>query len=79
VNKLGNLIGKITASFKDSLAPSKPAISSQRTFGFSVRIAPSNPARNFFFSESYLSSSSSSSFFLPPPPPTGTGFFLFCF
>jgi len=40
VNKLGNLIGKITASFKDSLAPSKPAISSQRTFGFSVRMAP---------------------------------------
>lgn len=40
VNKWGNLIGKITASFKASLAPSKPATSSQRTLGFSDNIAP---------------------------------------
>lgn len=40
VNKCGNLIGKITASFKDSLAFSKPATSVHSTFGFSITIAP---------------------------------------
>jgi hypothetical protein len=40
VNKWGNFIGKMTASFKASLAASRPAISDQRTFGFSLKIAP---------------------------------------
>lgn len=40
VKRWGNLIGRITASLIASFAPSNPATSSQRTFGFSVRIAP---------------------------------------
>ena len=39
-NKWGNLMGKITASLSASLAPSSPAISSHRTFGFSDNMAP---------------------------------------
>ncbi|ANB14951.1 hypothetical protein AWJ20_2568 [Sugiyamaella lignohabitans] len=40
VNKCGNFTGRITASLSASLAPSKPAISSHRTLGFSERMAP---------------------------------------
>jgi hypothetical protein len=40
VNNLGNLIGKITASLRASLAASKPATSSHLIFGFSVKIEP---------------------------------------
>lgn len=40
VKRWGNLIGKITASLRESLAPSKPATSSHFTLGLSVRIAP---------------------------------------
>jgi len=41
VNRWGNLIGRMTASFSASLAPSKPATSSHLMFGFSIIIAPS--------------------------------------
>jgi hypothetical protein len=37
----GNLMGRMTASFKAFLAPSRPATSSHCTFGFSRTIAPS--------------------------------------
>ena len=40
VNKWGNLIGRITASFRASLAADNPATSSHFTFGFSITIAP---------------------------------------
>lgn len=40
VNKCGNLIGRMTASFSDSLAFSNPATSLHLTFGFSITIAP---------------------------------------
>jgi len=49
----------MTASYKDFLAFSNPAISSHLTFGFSVTIAPSNAPLNL---------SLSSSFPFPPPP-----------
>jgi hypothetical protein len=39
VNKSGNLIGSITASFKEFLAVSNPDISFQETLGLSVTIA----------------------------------------
>src|SRR6266851_1781489 len=57
VNKWGNLMGKMTASFNASLAISSPATSSQRTFGLSTRIALVRPARSFFTSGSPSSSS----------------------
>lgn len=59
VNKCGNLIGNITASFNASLAASKPATSDHFTFGFSITIAPSSFACNFFFSGSSPSESES--------------------
>src|SRR6267378_3092727 len=59
VNRCGNLIGRITASFSDSLATSSPATSSQRMFGLSTRIALVRPARSFFTSGSWSPSSSS--------------------
>lgn len=40
VNRWGNLIGRMTASFKASLAPSSPATSFHFTFGFSITMAP---------------------------------------
>src|ERR1700733_4339431 len=40
VNKLGNFVGKITASCNEILAPSSPATSSHLTSGFSEIIAP---------------------------------------
>lgn len=42
VNKWGNLIGKMTASFNASFAASKPATSDHFTCGFSTTIASSN-------------------------------------
>lgn len=40
VNRCGNLIGRMTASFSASFAPSRPATSSHLTSGFSITIAP---------------------------------------
>lgn len=40
VNKCGNFIGKITASFNESFAASNPATSSHLIFGVSVMMAP---------------------------------------
>lgn len=62
VNKWGNLIGNMTASFRASLAASSPATSDHLTCGFSTTMAPSNLPCNFFFSGS--SSSSELSLFL---------------
>lgn len=39
VKRCGNLIGRMTASFRASLADSSPAMSSHFTFGFSCRMA----------------------------------------
>lgn len=64
VKRCGNLIGKMTASFKASLAPSSPATSSHLMLGLSVRIAPVKAPRNFLDSGS--SSSSSESLCHPP-------------
>jgi hypothetical protein len=47
VKRCGNLIGKITASFSDSLADSNPATSSHLTFGVSITIAPENTKQLF--------------------------------
>jgi hypothetical protein len=55
----GNLIGRITASYKVFFANSKPATSSHFTFGLSVTIAS--------FKEFYSLSSSSSFIFLNLP------------
>mmetsp|Transcript_16391 Transcript_16391/g.40867 ORF Transcript_16391/g.40867 Transcript_16391/m.40867 type:complete len:209 (+) Transcript_16391:1154-1780(+) len=66
VKNWGNLTGRMTASFRASLAPSSPATSSHLTFGFSDRMAPVSPALSLSFS---LSSS------FPPPAP---GFRTFC-
>lgn len=66
VKSCGNLIGRMTASFSASFAPSKPAISSQLTFGFSITIAPDNRSCNFLFSESF-SESESDPFETEPP------------
>jgi hypothetical protein len=52
-------MGRITASFKASFAESNPAISSHRTFGFSVKMAEVNADRSRFFSESFFSESES--------------------
>lgn len=52
VKRVGNFSGKITASFNDAFAPSKPAISSHLTLGVSVNIAWRRPARSFLVSES---------------------------
>jgi len=59
VNRWGNLMGNITASFNDALAPSRPATSSHLTCGLSDKIAPESPALNFFVSGSTSPSSSS--------------------
>mmetsp|Transcript_63686 Transcript_63686/g.127952 ORF Transcript_63686/g.127952 Transcript_63686/m.127952 type:complete len:232 (+) Transcript_63686:139-834(+) len=72
----GNLLGRITASFSASLAPSNPATSSHLTLGFSVTMAPSSWVLSLAVS---LSTVSSLSPFLgvavaaspPPPPPAG--------
>lgn len=40
VKKWGNLIGRMTASFKASLAESRPAMSVHFTSGFSTTMAP---------------------------------------
>lgn len=84
VNRWGNLMGRITASLSDALAPSRPATSSHLTFGFSDKIAPVRAPRNFFISGSWSPSPSPSflsrrlshemtrnhttTHFLPPPP-----------
>jgi hypothetical protein len=52
VKRCGNFMGKMTASFKASFAPSRPATSDHLTQGFSTTIAPSSLACNFFFSGS---------------------------
>ena len=44
MNKCGNLTGKMTASFKASLAPLRPATSSHETLGFSTTMAPASTA-----------------------------------
>ena len=59
VNRWGNLMGSMTASFNDALAPSRPATSSHLTCGLSDKIAPESPALNFFVSGSTSPSSSS--------------------
>ena len=59
VNRCGNLMGRMTASFRASLAPSRPATSSHRMLGFSVRMAPESAPRSFFESASCSPSSSS--------------------
>lgn len=56
VNRWGNLIGKITASFSDAFAPSNPATSSHLMFGFSANMVFVSPARNFLVSGSISSS-----------------------
>lgn len=66
VNRWGNLIGRMTASFRASFAPSKPATSAHFTFGFSTTMAPSSLPWSFFFSGS--SPSESLSLFLSFPP-----------
>jgi hypothetical protein len=50
--RCGNLIGKMTASFRASFAASNPATSSHFMFGLSVRIAPARAPRNFLASGS---------------------------
>lgn len=65
VKRCGNLIGRMTASFSASFAPSKPATSDHLIFGFSTTIAPSNFDWSFFFSGS--SPSESLSLFLSFP------------
>lgn len=40
VKRCGNLMGRITASFRASLAPSRPATSFHWMFGFSMTMAP---------------------------------------
>ena len=62
-NSCGNLMGRMTASFSASLAPSSPATSSHFTLGFSVTMAPASDP----FS---LDASPSSPPPLPPPPPS---------
>lgn len=57
VNKCGNLIGRMTASFNDSFAASSPATSSHFTFGLSATMALARPARSFLTSGSASSSS----------------------
>ena len=52
VKRWGNFIGRMTASFNEAFALSKPATSSHFTFGASVMMAPERPARNFFVSGS---------------------------
>lgn len=42
VKRWGNLIGRMTASFSASLAPSRPATSLHLMFGFSITMAPAN-------------------------------------
>mmetsp|Transcript_29518 Transcript_29518/g.59888 ORF Transcript_29518/g.59888 Transcript_29518/m.59888 type:complete len:328 (-) Transcript_29518:268-1251(-) len=74
VNSWGNFTGIITASFKDSLAPSKPATSSHFTSGFSDITTLSSAPRSFLSSSLtsflFVPSSPSSSSLLPllPPP-----------
>lgn len=58
VKRCGNFMGKITASFKASLAASSPAISDHLTLGLTPRILSSRAACSFFFSESPSSSDS---------------------
>merc|ERR550534_1471613 len=41
-NKWGNLVGRMTSSFRASLAPSRPATSDHFTSGFSITIALDN-------------------------------------
>mmetsp|Transcript_34224 Transcript_34224/g.87535 ORF Transcript_34224/g.87535 Transcript_34224/m.87535 type:complete len:268 (+) Transcript_34224:622-1425(+) len=50
VKNCGNWMGRITASFSASFAPSRPATSSHLTFGFSSRMTP--PREFFSFSRS---------------------------
>src|SRR5690242_2056225 len=59
VKRCGNLMGRMTASLSASLAPSRPATSSHRMLGFSVRMAPERAPRSFFESASCSPSSSS--------------------
>lgn len=66
VKRWGNLMGRMTASFNDSLAASNPATSDHFTLGFSVRIAEVRAPLSFLVSAS-SSSSSSLSFFLQQP------------
>lgn len=47
VNKCGNLIGKMTASLRASLAPSSPATSFHRMLGFSITTAPAEGGKAF--------------------------------
>jgi len=67
-NNYGKRIGKITASYSASLAPSNPATSSQRTLGFSVTMALARAPESFSFS---LSSSETLGLAATPVPPCG--------
>ena len=64
----GNLIGRTTASFNPSLAPSRPETSSQLTLGLSETIADASAP--YIFSSSLFSS--------PPPPPVPAAGFYAC-
>lgn len=77
VNKSGNLMGKITASWMAFLAFTKPAISVHLTLGFSVTMASDNAYSNLDFSLSSLLSAEPPP--LPPPSPPPPLPFLFIF
>jgi len=64
----------ITASFKPSLALSRPATSDHLTFGFSETIAPASESYNFLSPSSPFSSfvlGFSYAEVAPPAPPAG--------
>ncbi|KAH3664097.1 hypothetical protein OGAPHI_004811 [Ogataea philodendri] len=63
LKRCGNLTGKMTASFKASLAGSKPAMSLHGTFGFSLKIELARAPRSFLVSLSLSSSSAPLVFF----------------
>mmetsp|Transcript_54378 Transcript_54378/g.126899 ORF Transcript_54378/g.126899 Transcript_54378/m.126899 type:complete len:227 (-) Transcript_54378:1014-1694(-) len=75
-NILGNFVGSTTANFSWSLAISRPAMSSQSTFGLSLTMVPSStlpsspppPACTVFFGCGACGAPP-----VPPPPPPGDG------
>mmetsp|Transcript_24543 Transcript_24543/g.50702 ORF Transcript_24543/g.50702 Transcript_24543/m.50702 type:complete len:214 (+) Transcript_24543:1013-1654(+) len=75
----GNFRGRMTASLRASLAPSRPATSSHDTLGFSATIAELSESASFCFSASSFESPPLASFdrlAAPPPPPEGPLFLL---
>ena len=67
VKRCGNLMGRMTASLRASLARSKPATSDHLILGVSITIAPPSLACIFFFSGSSLLSESLSPSLLSLP------------